>query len=135
MAGHAGRASAQFMDDQVAEPDVRRVVIALGMPNHAQDEGRQAQRFRAGDEIEAFAKMLDDRLLNAGDEVAGCDCVQEGETVRQRQSETALQAARGEFVVDQSPELAAVDDRGMVELGEALEGRVCPSTADGRAAQ
>ncbi len=82
---------------------MRWVVIALGMPNHSQDERRQAKRLGTGGQIEAFAKPLYYRLLNAGYKVARCDCMQDRKTVRKRQPQSASQSSRGEFVVDQSP--------------------------------
>ena len=52
--------SAEFGSDKLAEPQVRGVVIPLAMPDHSQDERRQAERFGTGDEVESFAKSLHD---------------------------------------------------------------------------
>ena len=40
-----------------------------------------------------------------------------------RQSQSAPEPSRGEFVVDQPPNLIAINDRGMIQLGKPIEGK------------
>ncbi len=93
---------------------MRWIVLPMAMPDHPQDERRQAEGFGARDQVESLAKTVDDGLLNTRNEVAQRHGIEDGKTTRQSQFQPALESSRGKLGVDQPPKLAAVDDRSMV---------------------
>ena len=86
--------NAELICDEFPKPHIRRIVVPLAMPRHAQDEGRQPQRLGTRPQVEALAEFLNNRFLETCHQVARCDGVQYGETMRKRQPETAPNSSR-----------------------------------------
>ena len=95
--------NAELICDEFPKPHIRRVVVPLVMPRHPQDEGRQSERLGTGRQVEALAEFLNNRFLETRHQVARCDGVQHGETMRQRQSEATPKSSCGQLVIDKPP--------------------------------
>ena len=117
---------AKLRNDELAKPHLRRIVVSLPVPDHAQNEGRQPQWLRTGAQIEILAKLLDDRFLDACHKIARCHGVQYGKAMRKCQPQTAPPSSRGQFVIDESPSLVAIDHCGVVQLRKSFDREAAP---------
>ena len=111
----------QVSCDELAKPDVCGVVVSLAEPHHPQDERRQSKGLVAGPQVETRAKLLNNRFLDACHEVARRDGVKHGKAMRERQSKAAPKPSCSELVIDQPPQLIAIDDGSMIQLYELVK--------------